>query len=60
MDNLEISQVEKKQLGTGATGFHLFDEDHSYSSIEGDDGAYDQIEADYIDKLRTQRERVNY
>ena len=59
MENLEISTVEKKQVSTGGTGFHFFDED-SYSEPAEEECDYDHIEVDYIGKLRVQRERVVY
>ena len=60
MENLEISKVEKKQVQTGFTGFDVFEDNDSYEDVNEDDYAYDHIEIDYVEKLRTQRERVNY
>ena len=51
---MDLSRIQRKQVITRATGFGISGEEESYSDLE-EDLAYDNIEADYIEKLKIQR-----
>lgn len=59
MEGLEISGMERSKTGGGSTGFDFYGEDDTVSELDICAGDEMDLEQDYFEKLRIQRERVS-